>query len=465
MEPDFGTPPHPVPQRFVLGISLFSEGYDINTSSTPTSLFQTYSLGAAGSDVVWLRLAVKETWMPVSLWHGWSQKGCLDASQILQTPVEGILPTTNHLEAFNSLLKHKYISQLQHAGKRLCLDVFVYMLIMHIVPDMFSVRRTQESYYSWISERFWADLVAACCARLGSAPSLPKPTIPMVWWSADSQGRHHDESKYIITHSQISDVHWIDAYTLEATCASSVADIQSHGCQQYNLRLSVYGWGCCSCIYFKSNKGACKHLWALCLNIPKLVEAKQIAPASYTFCFPATESEACEVYTSCFHTTDILPLLRPSSTSTPASKPSGSNALSTSAYVEKDTDEGVIDSDPESDDENDSLRMASCNHEGIGLQLQCKIDHQTHSILPQIHGLVSSFNNIATQLVDVLASHELEELDEACSKLHEHLSHLRLMGQHEGEQLTTISTRPPPKPSQNAFGHHTGNREESSNLK
>ncbi|KAF8587603.1 hypothetical protein K439DRAFT_1298945, partial [Ramaria rubella] len=52
---------------------------------------------------------LRDTWMPVSLWNGWSQKGRIDASQVLQTSIEGVIPTTNHLEAFNGLLKQKYI--------------------------------------------------------------------------------------------------------------------------------------------------------------------------------------------------------------------------------------------------------------------------------------------------------------------------------------------------------------------
>jgi hypothetical protein len=58
-----------------------------------------------------------DTWIPISLWHGWSQKGQIEASHILKILVEGVIPTTNHLEAFNGVLKWKYIHWWQHAGK------------------------------------------------------------------------------------------------------------------------------------------------------------------------------------------------------------------------------------------------------------------------------------------------------------------------------------------------------------
>ena len=52
---------------------------------------------------------LSDTWMPAPLWHSWSQKGCMEASNILNIPVEGIIPTTNHLESFNGVLKTKHI--------------------------------------------------------------------------------------------------------------------------------------------------------------------------------------------------------------------------------------------------------------------------------------------------------------------------------------------------------------------
>ena len=52
---------------------------------------------------------IVNTWMPIPLWQSWLHKGRTIASAILKIPIEGILPTTNHLEAFNGLLKRKYI--------------------------------------------------------------------------------------------------------------------------------------------------------------------------------------------------------------------------------------------------------------------------------------------------------------------------------------------------------------------
>jgi hypothetical protein len=44
-------------------------------------------------------------WMPVALWKSWSEWGRVAASTVLNIPSEGVIPTTNHLESFNSILK------------------------------------------------------------------------------------------------------------------------------------------------------------------------------------------------------------------------------------------------------------------------------------------------------------------------------------------------------------------------
>lgn len=96
-----------------------------------------------------------ETWMPVSLWHGWSQKGQLDASVILHIPpVEGVIPTTIHLEAFNGVLKRKHIHCWKHAGKCLRFDLLIYLLIIQILPGIFNNRKSLEKYYLWLLKRF-----------------------------------------------------------------------------------------------------------------------------------------------------------------------------------------------------------------------------------------------------------------------------------------------------------------------
>ncbi|KAF8462651.1 hypothetical protein JB92DRAFT_3303552 [Gautieria morchelliformis] len=262
------------------------------------------------------------TWMPYSLWKGWSHKGHLEASCILKIPIEGVIPTTNHLEAFNAVLKRKYIHQWQRAGKRLLFDLFVYLLITQILPGIFTRHCLQRTYYSWLSTRFAAeaggiDLVAA---RQATTPSEPQSIIPVAWWSLEGQEMLTPEALSIAGHSRIAEVRLVDPYTIRTSCASSLADIRVHAHRHYDIRLNMYGWAFCSCHYFTGNNGACKHLWAVRLSMPKLVSHTELYPAQYVFNFPVNEIEARKVYVCCFGST--------SSTDTHPTGPPNSASLS-----------------------------------------------------------------------------------------------------------------------------------------
>ena len=91
---------------------------------------------AANAGLAFLDYLFK-TWMPVPLWASWSQYGRIQASRILQVSIEGVIPTTNHLEAFNGILKRKHIHRWQRAGKRLRLDILVFLLVRKILPGIF----------------------------------------------------------------------------------------------------------------------------------------------------------------------------------------------------------------------------------------------------------------------------------------------------------------------------------------
>lgn len=92
--------------------------------------------------------------MPQSLWVSWSQKGCVEAASRLGITVEGVIPTTNHLEAFNGVLKHKHIRRWQKGGRRVRFDMLIFLLIMHILPGIYQQRDTEREYYTWLADRF-----------------------------------------------------------------------------------------------------------------------------------------------------------------------------------------------------------------------------------------------------------------------------------------------------------------------
>ena len=56
---------------------------------------------------------LRDYWTTDSLWACWSDFGRRYAASILNCPYELVLPTTNHLESFNGLLKRKHLRRWQ----------------------------------------------------------------------------------------------------------------------------------------------------------------------------------------------------------------------------------------------------------------------------------------------------------------------------------------------------------------
>ena len=110
------------------------------------------SQAASKSGVTYIDYLSK-TWMPESLWQSWSQKGHSVASTILKIPVEGVLPTTNHLESFNSVLKQKHIPRWQRSGSCLRFDFLIHILINNILPDIFTTCISIKAYQAWLTEQ------------------------------------------------------------------------------------------------------------------------------------------------------------------------------------------------------------------------------------------------------------------------------------------------------------------------
>ncbi|KAJ3852339.1 hypothetical protein EV368DRAFT_6407, partial [Lentinula lateritia] len=88
-------------------------------------------------------------WMSRPLWESWSECGCLAAAARIGIPIEGIIPTTNHLESFNAVLKQKYLPRYLRSGHRLRFDALILLLITQILPQFYHRRNAQREYRSW----------------------------------------------------------------------------------------------------------------------------------------------------------------------------------------------------------------------------------------------------------------------------------------------------------------------------
>ncbi|KAG1746910.1 hypothetical protein EDB19DRAFT_1826291 [Suillus lakei] len=78
-------------------------------------------------------------------WVAWSPAGVLEASQILHVEPNQVPHTTNHLESFNSQIKHCYFGAYQHSGQLPCIDVWIIILITKVIPAFFQELEVKEA--------------------------------------------------------------------------------------------------------------------------------------------------------------------------------------------------------------------------------------------------------------------------------------------------------------------------------
>ena len=233
------------------------------------------------------------TWMPEPLWQGWSRKGRTVAAALLKIPIEGVLPTTNHLESFNGLLKRKYIPRWQRTGARIRFDFLIHILISRILPEIYSLRRSQDQYLSWVTDRFkesagGVDLTKVVNSKGTLSRGAGAASGAGLYWFEPNE-RRDGEAIAIINLGRMRDVRPSQLLDqIEANCATTSANLADPNHTKYNLSMYRNGVASCSCQDFMIRGGACKHLRALRLVVITWAEKGFIQP----FHHPATLHEA-----------------------------------------------------------------------------------------------------------------------------------------------------------------------------
>ena len=201
----------------------------------------------AGAGLVYLEY-MQETWLNESLWSSWSQHGHDQASTKIQRPVEGILPTTNHLEAFNAVLKRKYIPAWQCSGNRLRFNIFIHHLILKILPEIFAQQRMQHDFNLWVNQRFHQVSGGQDLRKPNKSQKFGGPTTPstiLAWFSEDAAC--DQKAKQIVAVSHISQIPSGQPYKVWATCAASNTNIRSSNHLRYWLNIHPTGLATCTC--------------------------------------------------------------------------------------------------------------------------------------------------------------------------------------------------------------------------
>jgi hypothetical protein len=241
------------------------------------------------------------TWMPEALWQSWSHHGRIIAAQLLNVPVEGVLPTTNHLESFNGLLKRKYLPQWQRSGTRLRVDFLILILITKILPEIFSLRRTLGEYKQWLKIRFSKESCGLDIDKLRQATRTPASSTSepnLCWWPLDMN--RQTEAEAIVRLKRIYDFRQeINLHQFEATCISSSASLDDPNHKRYYQYIHRDGYAACTCPDFTSKGAACKHLRALRLVLDNWVACGKITP----FYYPPSAEAARNVRSFVSHST------------------------------------------------------------------------------------------------------------------------------------------------------------------
>jgi hypothetical protein len=191
-------------------------------------------------------------WMTDTLWKSWSDYGCRTAARVLKCPIEGVLPTTNHLESFNGLLKRKHLKRWQRGGKRLRIDVLLRLLITKVLPSIFEQRAMQRA-----EELRWAAMVRQLPggdALLLERKSLTVSVIPTTaYLTADPE--REAAAVILLVNNQISHPTFEGHDQLTFACHSSISNIYKPSPTQYRVILCLDGTARCSCKDFLQRGG------------------------------------------------------------------------------------------------------------------------------------------------------------------------------------------------------------------
>ncbi|KAJ8078160.1 hypothetical protein PM082_000366 [Marasmius tenuissimus] len=344
-------------------------------------------------------------WMSLEMWQSWSERGRIAAAAMIGVSVEGVVPTTNHLESLNGVLKKKHIKAWMHSGHRLRFDFLIYIVVMKILPAIYSSYNIQKNYSQWLTARFshssgGVNLVEA--QRLARADQIAakKTASKRCWWTPDAS---RDQEASLIVHGQRISVGRADVNTFQATCLSSrVSTVGT----TYSIFLSRSGAGECSCLDFQSRGGACKHLRALRILIDSWVaQGLEKPPFYYPSCLE--DAKPCEFLhpppNIDLNTAELLPTIIAQAQSIGGD----STTLSLDEPDElddKDGDDCVEEREREDLESNNSEESASplclttipaSQAEGIRQQLSIRIKHEVKQVLPRLHGLLTNVSELS----------------------------------------------------------------------
>ncbi|KAK7051223.1 hypothetical protein VNI00_004723 [Paramarasmius palmivorus] len=381
---------------------------------------------------------LNEHYMSLEMWQSWSAWGRLAASTKIGVAVEDVVPTTNHLESFNGVLKRKHLVAWLRSGHRLRFDFFIFILITRILPGIFRRRRNQRRFSQWLSQRFSSaaggkDLSTFHQQMADEREAFQKTVAGLCWWEPNES--KDQAAQQIVASRQINMVKGgSDIY--QSACLSMKLD-SIH----YQNHISRNGYASCSCPDFQKNGGACKHLRALRIGVDALISMSLESP----FIFPLRPQDAIRFdgitlaaaglemqQPPPLEESDIIPDIA-------LIQHVGGDSTSLGGAADEKMEEDVNGEDvPE--DEVCTVEIPenfySSQFSAISQQQQKRIQHEISFLLPRLHGL----QNLLADASTIEPDPDIKDLKDVLFDITTRISELEL----QDKTLVDISSIPSP---------------------
>ncbi|KAK4703451.1 hypothetical protein P7C70_g2768, partial [Phenoliferia sp. Uapishka_3] len=135
---------------------------------------------AASGGIVHLAYLDKH-WLKPALFDSFSDASRVAAAAELKMDVTSVANTSNALECLNGLLKHKHLGRYKRGGRRIRLDLLVWLLALKILPGIFAERRKQRSHRENLDQRFLLQAGGAALGPRSSITPLSKSSALPAW--------------------------------------------------------------------------------------------------------------------------------------------------------------------------------------------------------------------------------------------------------------------------------------------
>lgn len=232
---------------------------------------------------------LREFWLDEHLWKDWSGYARQEAARILGCSVDGVLPTTNHLESFNRVLKYRHLPTAQRGGRRLRVDVLLQQLVTKILPSIFEFRALEEQEETrWEAQlrRLPGGEALLEARKKREAADLPSVAYLYADPRRDAAAANLLENKQV-GHPEFKS----ETLTFHFTCYSSLATPSDPNPTSYQVCLGIRGTALCGCPDFCNRGGACKHIRAALLYLDVL---RRTMPTMPNITLPSSEAQARE---------------------------------------------------------------------------------------------------------------------------------------------------------------------------